>query len=723
MDEVERPAPPRAPSARVPAAGDRLTSSWTLTRVEVGEHFLRFVVGDRGGRSVGLRLDADPRVSSKSPVRPLSLDDTDVPLAELALAAERLAVLLIHASPGRNPFRVFPQLVASARAMGAQPVGAAPRRYQLLLGEGLAFEDAARAEGSDEETVAAADAVVAALTRSPGRLRIRAEPSASEAWRAELLLAIARHADASGVALDLRYRLHAESAAELASLVPLSAWMSDHACRGVRFAIELVDQPFATLVGLPDAVREYALFRNGLHSPMGMPLCWFSNTPPDEHGRASSSHGSAGGAHEGATFGPACGECTLRSQCTGVSTAYAERFGWDELRPLRVGPDGKVAWDARARWMLVERPFRSLRLGAALPVLPDIACVRPWTRFELHEGGTYGPCGCDFMQTEAPPLPPEPDLPALWDGPLFQAFRRAMRGEGHPETCRTICPVYAGRTDAIERWWMKGGSAPVVENQIETAHAMLEGREKIGTVPISFNVATTSFCNYDCLMCECGRKGTLKDEKTAPFYERLADWEDRMVIIEANGGEPMASPNYRAFVKRIAASDRPASLQITTNGSLMTPRWLHGLPRLPYTKICISLNAASDDTYLAVNRGIPWASIRRNVEALLALRDAGHYRGIITYSMVVLRRNLHEVRAFAEMAIRDGTEVRYMLPMRELDGQTVMTTRDTMVELADALEDVLVRLRERGMTFSVVDAEARLKVLRQRLADEIYAPL
>lgn len=705
----------------MPAAGHRLTSAWTIARVEYTDTQLRFVTVDPRGRTVALTLDADPRASAKSPVRPLTHDSSDVPVAEFADAAQRLAVLLIHASPGGHPFRAFDQLLASARAAGARPAGAPIPRWRLRLEDGLSFVEGQGARAV--EVFADPEALVAALGSSATSVRVLPLDGAADgAWRAPLLRAVAQRADALGAELELRYRLHEGSRSEVGALLSVIAWLSDRGSTSVRLALELGEQPFAVLTGLPEVVRDYALHRLGLHSAAGKPLCWFSHHLPDARGRASrvpapEEIGRAG------TFGPDCAGCTLRPDCEGVSTAYAERFGFDELRPLRAGPDGNVSWQDRARWMLVGRPFRSIPLRDALPVLPNIACVRPWTRFELHEGGSYGPCCSDFMETKAPEFPAEPDLPAIWDGELFRSFRRAMLDGGHPKTCRTICPVLVGRTDSIERMWLKGGTSENVENQVRTVDAMLDGQDRIGTVPVSFNVATTSFCNYDCLMCNCGREGTLKDEKTADFYERLAVWEDRMIIIEANGGEPLASPNYRAFVKRVAASDRPASLQITTNGSLMTPKWLEALPRLPFTKICISLNAASDDTYLAVNRGLTWSGIRKNVDALLQMRNDGRYHGLVTYSMVVLRRNLHEVRAFAEMAIRDGTEVRYMLPMRDLDGQTVMTSRDTMLAFASALEDVLVRLREHGMTFSVMDAEARLKVLRQRLDEGILAPL
>ena len=65
---------------------------------------------------------------------------------------------------------------------------------------------------------------------------------------------------------------------------------------------------------------------------------------------------------------------------------------------------------------------------------------------------------------------------------------------------------------------------------------------------------------------------------------------------------------------------------------------------------------AGDD--LAVNRGLPWPRLREHLDALHRLRRDGEMRCSVTYSLVILRANLHELRAFAELARRDGVRYR-----------------------------------------------------------------
>ena len=40
----------------------------------------------------------------------------------------------------------------------------------------------------------------------------------------------------------------------------------------------------------------------------------------------------------------------------------------------------------------------------------------------------------------------------------------------------------------------------------------------------SLAIYPTSACNYDCLMCDCGRIGTLDDQMTTAWYESIRPW-------------------------------------------------------------------------------------------------------------------------------------------------------------------------------------------------------
>lgn len=742
-----------AATVQWPIPKDEVIGGWRVRDVECRETAIRLALLDVGGRRVTLVLAAEGPGAS-SPFPPLYYERTDVPVGDFERAAQALATRLLGAGS-------FTELARAAVAAGARSASESPGDGQVtewrlrLVADAIEWrlEPAGRgclsfSATSDRDSQWTAS-LLAALTDRRAATIILSRPeeprtaaaSPPEDWRSSSLAALADFAEADGTMLSMCFPLTEANLSHVAAMAPLVLPLLRDADgrRRVRLTVEIpdpkdvdvADMPLrlSALEALPEPLAQFAR-ASGVRSRVGRPPCVFAETLSPKLFEPS------GERPADAVFGPQCAACVLREACTGVARSYAERFGFDELRPLH-GPNGQprgataadrlgvIDWEEKARWFLLGHPSRGVKLTDVHPgPLPNLPCVRPWMRFEQHEGrGTFGPCCADFMAMPPPRFPADGDLMAVWNGDLFRSFRRALLREERPHTCRDVCPVLVGGTDGLDGLWLDGGSEELVENEIRAVRAMLEGRDTADFAPVTFSVATTSFCNYDCLMCDCGRRGTLTDQMTPEFYEQLRGWMARLQIVDANGGEPLASPNYRRFVEAVAASGEQPKLAITTNGSLITPRWLAKLPRIPFRSICVSLNAASAETYLAVNRGVSWDAIRRNLEELLRFRREGRYTGQIMYSMVILRQNLHEIRAFAEMAMRDGVRVRYMLPMHELDGQTIMTSVEAMSEAATELEEVARLLDARAIEWSARDAHANARVLRNRLAEGILAPM
>ncbi len=426
---------------------------------------------------------------------------------------------------------------------------------------------------------------------------------------------------------------------------------------------------------------------------------------------------------DGSAFGPGCDECGLRPRCPGLSSSYLETFGAGELRPFPPLPS-RPRWQDIARTLLTDRPEVRFPLHRLVPEesLPRIPCTRPWTRLELHDGGTYGPCCADYMDGRHF-VPPRAGPGDLWQSDLLRRYRAAMIAPGHPEGCRTTCPVLRGRQETPDRLVLRGGRPEAVENQIRCVEALLEGRLDPSHTPLSFCVPVTSFCNYDCLMCECGEKGTLEDQRSREFWNGLSPWLDRGCELDVNGGEPLASPIFRAFVEDLARRPDPPAVAMVTNGSLLTPRWIASLPRLPFRAITVSLNAATPDTYRRVNRGLPFQAIRRNLDALRTARKDGRFVGGLTYSFVVLKANLAEVVAFARMGLEEGVPVRYLLPQRNRNDQSILTDPEAMREGARALREAATLLEEQGHPVHARDALVQAEVLEDRLEAGLFDPI
>lgn len=437
--------------------------------------------------------------------------------------------------------------------------------------------------------------------------------------------------------------------------------------------------------------------------------------------------------------GPECDRCALKPRCAGVSQAYAERFGTLALRPF-VATGNEPSWADKARWLLMGRTGESITLREVMreDEIPRWPCHLPWTRLELGDGGPVGPCCMEYQ------VRPEEDLVSigrvrsedfgirdqaetpeeLWNGPRLRSFRREMLHGGQPKTCRSTCPVLVGGTYLPKDMILWGGPAASVEGQIKLVEDMQAGAEIVRSPPQSLCVTTTSYCNYKCVMCDFHERGTLADEKPDRFWSELEKWLGSLQQVDANGGEPLASPAFRAFLERARFQDFPQlGISLTTNLSYLTPRQLERFEHVPLASLTISVNAATPATYLEVMRGLTMDRWRENIEAVLARRARKPAALGMTYSFVILKSNVHEIEGFYELTKRDDVYTRYMLPMRDLNHASIMTAPEPMERAREALERVAADMRRRGRDFEHSLVQANLKLLSQRLADGIFEPL
>lgn len=406
-----------------------------------------------------------------------------------------------------------------------------------------------------------------------------------------------------------------------------------------------------------------------------------------------------------------------------IGRALAERIGSD-LSAVRAWVEHRPERDFRETIRaLAGRPDASVRVRDLLPreLLDARACTLPWTHLELGQSSLYGPCCSDFQtspaRSDGGPL-------ALWRSPAMRAFRRALASPDPSATCRTTCTRLAGRTDSLAELVVRGGAPRFVANQLDALDAILAGDDDPRSTPLELVFTSTTFCNYDCLMCRCGELGTLEDERPRAFYDALTPLLPGLGAITALGGEPLASPIFREVLASEWLADHPdVRVSLTTNGSYLTPGALARWRSARFGHVTVSLNAASEATYAKVNRGLPLARIRENLDALLDARRTRRSPRSIAYSMVILRSNVHEVRAFAELALRDDVGLRFMLPMHDRNGESILCDRAAMIEAERALSEVASELDRRGREGDARRARGEAEVLRTRIELGILRPL
>jgi molybdenum cofactor biosynthesis enzyme MoaA len=215
----------------------------------------------------------------------------------------------------------------------------------------------------------------------------------------------------------------------------------------------------------------------------------------------------------------------------------------------------------------------------------------------------------------------------------------------------------------------------------------------------------------------------LKDELGRSFYDALEPMLGELRLLAASGGEPLASREFQAFLGRIDAARYPQlRVSMTTNLSYFTPTIQERLSNVPWGGLTVSLNAATSSMYALVNRGLPYERVRRNLDALYERRAKGTFDGKVTYNFVVLRANVDEIEAIADLSFADGADVDYLLPHYNRHNESIFVHEPEMRRALAALESVASKERERGRDEISREAAARATVLRQRLEQRLFEP-
>ncbi len=571
---------------------------------------------------------------------------------------------------------------------------------------------------------------------------LEAVPSAVSLNSAEFRKSIARSvamARRNGIRVQVIVPITRSHLSSWDSIVELAGLLEVSQCRDPDppLAFEWVNPgmdypdplPFDVIEDFPWTISSQIDEQIPLRSTAGYPLCRFWRRL---HSQLFLKPDPASGTFLEMDFGPGCADCALRSLCSGVSRSYATAHGFSGLRPfspppwMEKGPSKPedADWACKVWWLLVNRPYGILAVRDILPggTCPGVACELPWLRLEIHDGGTFGPCCSDNLVTPGASEPGK-RIMDIWKGPFMRSVRRAI-STGEPRlTCRTNCPFLVGGPALQEGMFLRGGSPNVVLTGIERVRDLFEAREVPSAPPAVVCFSATSWCNFDCLMCWCGADGSQDTQPDDSFYDELLELVLSGTSIEVNGGEPLVAPRFRAFLDRLSTRDiRTAPVSLITNGSLLTPdvfdRWAH-----LFRGLTVSLNAATPDTYLAVNRGTPWARVRSNLDHILEMRRDGGCRSGVTYSMVILQRNLEEIPAFLDLALRDGVDVRFMLQNGNRNNQSILAHSRMTERAQELLQDSVRKLEIAGKPRQAAIVAALIQAISIRAAVPDPEPL
>jgi radical SAM protein with 4Fe4S-binding SPASM domain len=169
--------------------------------------------------------------------------------------------------------------------------------------------------------------------------------------------------------------------------------------------------------------------------------------------------------------------------------------------------------------------------------------------------------------------------------------------------------------------------------------------------PISVTTELVNRCNLTCSMCYTANHSEPKATISLEDIEKIVRWDGKTPLACASfgmGSEALLYKNIRQALK--SAKDAGVmDIFLFTNGTLLTPDLSAFLVSEGVSRVFVSLDAATPETYARIRGKDALPQIEANIHALLAEKARqGSELPIVRVSFCVQPENRHEQQAFLE---------------------------------------------------------------------------
>jgi MoaA/NifB/PqqE/SkfB family radical SAM enzyme len=149
-------------------------------------------------------------------------------------------------------------------------------------------------------------------------------------------------------------------------------------------------------------------------------------------------------------------------------------------------------------------------------------------------------------------------------------------------------------------------------------------------------------CNLACRMCTVNERGDAVAELGLDRFTSLLDQLPGLQELHLQGlGEPMLHPGFFDMVR--LAVGRGIRVSANTNLTLLTERRARACVTSGLHTLSVSLDGATATTYEAARRKASFGKVLRNLDRLVAERDAARSPLQVRGVVVLMRGNLHEL--------------------------------------------------------------------------------
>lgn len=275
-------------------------------------------------------------------------------------------------------------------------------------------------------------------------------------------------------------------------------------------------------------------------------------------------------------------------------------------------------------------------------------CPKPFHYFEVGapKEGTI-PCYscCPTILPKVTGNLAKQSLKEVWNSASYQEIRESITDGSYKFCSHELCPEI--QTENLI-------SLGTLEDK-RILKALETKLYEVQQAPDEINLGYDRVCNLSCPSCRT-EAITNNSEEEDQLMERITneilsqDLSHTRLIV-CSSGDPFVSKHFRKLLFDLDGEKYPGlKIQIMTNGLMFNQSAWEKMHKIHKNieMCCVSIDAATEETYKITRRGGSWKNLHENLRFLSGLRMRGEL-SFLRFDCVVQDYNFRELPAFVEM--------------------------------------------------------------------------
>ncbi len=192
-------------------------------------------------------------------------------------------------------------------------------------------------------------------------------------------------------------------------------------------------------------------------------------------------------------------------------------------------------------------------------------------------------------------------------------------------------------------------------------------------------------CNANCIMCglRYGNNRAVSEISLEDYRKMLRHLKMNKVrqITFSGGGEPLLCRDFMNIISYTRRNYHHAEMHLFTNGISLTENFARELIRHRFQKIVISLNAATEETYVKVMRKNAFNKVISNIKKLVSIRNREGADTLVQISFVASLWNIDDLPPLISLGAELGVDMISMQYCRFYSSKLSLDSNDADISM------------------------------------------